>query len=363
MKLMIAYCTVRRLPKEINMSAANFLDCELPIIQAPMAGVQDSALALAVCSAGGLGSLPCAMLGQEQLHEQLSILSTQTDQPYNANFFCHQSPEHNAQSQQRWCQQLQPYFSELGVSEDELVVGSGLKPFNHDIADVVEAFKPPVVSFHFGLPAQDLLQRVKSWGSLVLSSATNVAEAQWLEANGVDGIIAQGLEAGGHRGIFLSSDLSNQIGTFSLLPQIVSAVNVPVIAAGGIADAKGVAAALSLGAAAVQLGTSFLLCPETNTSELNRHALKSEASRQTSVTNVFTGRPARSIVNRIIREIGPISAHTPDFPLASKAIALLRKQAEQQGCTDFTSLWCGQNASGCREVRAADLVRSLITER
>jgi nitronate monooxygenase len=344
------------------MTDKNFLGSQLPIIQAPMAGVQDSALALAVCSAGGLGSLACAMLGEEQLHEQLTILSTQTDQPYNANFFCHQSPEHNAQSQERWCEQLQPYFSELGVSEDELVVGTGLKPFNHDIADVVEAFKPPVVSFHFGLPAEDLLQRVKSWGSLVLSSATNVAEAQWLEANGVDGIIAQGLEAGGHRGIFLSTDLTTQLGTFSLLPQIVSAVDVPVIAAGGIADAKGVAATLALGATAVQLGTSFLLCPETNTSELHRQALKSEASRHTAVTNVFTGRPARSIVNRIIREIGPINDHTPDFPLASVAIALLRKKAEQQQRNDYTSLWCGQNASGCREVGAAELIAQLATE-
>ena len=345
------------------MNSKTFLGSEQPIIQAPMAGVQDSQLALAVCSAGGLGSLPCAMLSPGQIAEQLQAISSQTDQAYNVNFFCHRVAEPDGGSQQRWSKTLAPYFSEWGMSPDEVVWGSGLQPFSHELADVIEPFCPPVVSFHFGLPSAELVKRVKSWGATVLSSATSVEEALWLEANGADGIIAQGLEAGGHRGIFLSEDLSSQVGTIALLPQVVKAVKVPVVAAGGIADAEGVAAALSLGASAVQLGTAFLLCDEAHTSALHRAALKSEQAKHTAVTNVFTGRPARSIVNRIIREVGPINAHAPIFPLASAAIALLRKQAEQQGCTDFTSLWCGQNASGCREIRAAELVRSLITER
>lgn len=345
------------------MSDKTFLGSEQPIIQAPMAGVQDSQLALAVCSAGGLGSLPCAMLSPGQIAEQMTMITAQTDQAYNVNFFCHRVAEPDREKQRRWSKTLEPYFSELGLSTDEVVWGRGLQPFSHELADVIEPFCPPVVSFHFGLPSAELVKRVKKWGATVLSSATSVEEARWLEANGVDSIIAQGLEAGGHRGIFLSEDLSSQLGTFALLPQVVRAVKVPVIAAGGIADATGVAAALSLGASAVQVGTAFLLCDEAHTSALHRTALKSEQALHTAVTNVFTGRPARSIVNRIIREIGPINAHAPNFPFASMAVALLRKQAEQQACTDFTSLWCGQNASGCREIPAADLVRSLITER
>lgn len=344
------------------MAPGNFLRCEYPIIQAPMAGVQDSALALAVCSAGGLGSLPCAMLSPEQIAEQLTTITSQTDQAYNVNFFCHRVAEADRAKQQRWSNTLAPYFSELGLSPDEVVWGSGLQPFSHELADVIEPFCPPVVSFHFGLPSAELVARVKSWGSTVLSSATSVEEALWLEANGADGIIAQGLEAGGHRGIFLSEDLSTQVGTIALLPQVVKAVNVPVVAAGGIADARGVAAALSLGASAVQLGTAFLLCDETHTSALHRAALKSEQALHTAVTNVFTGRPARSIVNRIIREVGPINPHAPNFPHASAAVALLRKKAEPQGCSDFSSLWCGQNASACREIAAAQLLASLITE-
>jgi nitronate monooxygenase len=215
------------------------------------------------------------------------------------------------------------------------------------------------VSFHFGLPTADLLARVRNWGAKILSSATTVEEALWLEAHGVDLIIAQGLEAGGHRGLFLSDDLNRQIGTFALLPQIVQAVKVPVVAAGGIADAQGVAAALALGAAGVQVGTAYLLCPEAATSAVHRAALKSETARYTALTNLFSGRPARGIVNRIMRELGPISALTPAFPLAGAALAPLRAKAESQGSGDFSPLWAGQNASGCKEIAAAELTRGL----
>jgi nitronate monooxygenase len=220
-------------------------------------------------------------------------------------------------------------------------------------------FKPAIVSFHFGLPSPELLARVRAWGAKVLSSATTVDEALWLQAQGVDAVIAQGLEAGGHRGMFLSNDLSTQAGTFALLQQIVQAVRVPVIAAGGIVDANGVAAAMALGAAGVQAGTAYMLCPEATTSSVHRAALKSAQARHTALTNLFTGRPARGIVNRVMRELGPISAAAPEFPLAVAAIAPLRSHAERQGSGDFSPLWAGQNVSSCREVPAAELTREL----
>jgi nitronate monooxygenase len=340
----------------------SFLATNLPIIQAPMAGVQGSALTIAVSSAGGLGSLPCALLSIDELRGELNAVTQQSDKPFNANFFCHQTPEINASREAKWRAELKPYCAELGINVDKIPTGPKREPFNHQMADVLEDFKPTVISFHFGLPSPDLVKRVKSWGSTIIASATTVAEAQWLEANGADGIIAQGLEAGGHRGMFLSEDLTTQVGTFSLLPQIVQKVKLPVIAAGGIADAAGVAAALSLGASAVQIGTAYLLCTETNTSQIHRTAIKSEASQHTAITNLFSGRPARSIVNRIMREIGPISQNTSAFPLALTAISAIKKLAESEGISDFSSLWCGQNATGCKEISAAEMTRALAAK-
>jgi nitronate monooxygenase len=257
---------------------------------------------------------------------------------------------------------LSPYYKEYGIDVDTIPVGRGRAAFSSEAADVLDEFKPPVVSFHFGLPSAELLARVRALGAKILCSATTVEEARWLEAQGVDAIIAQGLEAGGHRGIFLSDDLSTQVGTFALLPQIVREVKVPVIAAGGIADAKGVAAAMALGAAGVQIGTSYLLCPEATTSAVHRSALKSEAARNTALTNLFTGRPARAIVNRVMRELGPIGTAIPAFPLAISGITPLRAKAENQGSGDFSPLWSGQNASGCKEVPSADLTRELAAD-
>jgi len=335
------------------------LGIERPIIQAPMAGVQGSALAIAVSDAGGLGSLPCALLGLDALRSELDALKAHARGPYNVNFFCHTPPAPDAAREAAWRAALAPYYQEYGIDAAAIPAGPGRAPFSQDAADVLEGFKPAVVSFHFGLPAPELLQRVKSWGAKILASATTVEEARWLEARGVDAIIAQGIEAGGHRGIFLSEDLSTQVGTFALLPQVVHAVKIPVIAAGGIADAPGVAAAMVLGAAGVQIGTAYLLCPEATTSAVHRAALKSKAARHTAVTNVFTGRPARGIVNRIIREQGPVSAATPAFPLATAALMPLRAKAEAQGRGDFSPLWSGQNASGCKEIPAAQLTREL----
>lgn len=343
-------------------SLRELLDIKLPIIQAPMAGVQGSALAIAVSNAGGLGSLPCATLGLNAMREELATIRTQTKRPFNVNFFCHPAPKPNVERETTWRAVLAPYFAELGIDPDAMPAAPARSPFSMEAAQILSDFKPAVVSFHFGLPSEELLREVRAMGSKILSSATTVEEAIWLEARGVDAVIAQGLEAGGHRGMFLSRDLNTQVGTLALVPQIVAAVKVPVIAAGGIADAKGVAAAMALGAAGVQVGTAYLLCAETTTSRLHRAALKSEAARITALTNLFTGRPARSIVNRLMRELGPISDSTPEFPLAMAAVAPLRAKAESMGRDDFTPLWAGQNTTGCREISAALLTSELAQE-
>jgi len=257
---------------------------------------------------------------------------------------------------------LSPYYEEFGIDAATIPAGPGRAPFSSRVADVLSEFRPAVVSFHFGLPSVDLLARVRTWGSKILASATTVEEARWLEAQGVDAIVAQGLEAGGHRGMFLTGDVSTQVGTFALVPQIVQAINLPVIAAGGIADARGVRAALALGAIGVQVGTAYLLCPEATTSSVHRAALQRPSARHTALTNLFTGRPARSIVNRIMRELGPISTATPAFPLATSAITPLRAIAEGQGSGDFSPLWSGQNATGCKEIPAAELTQELADE-
>ena len=341
------------------MNIQQLFGIELPIIQAPMAGVQGAALAVAVSNAGGLGSLPCAMLGPEALRDELAALRAGTTKPFNVNFFCHVPPLPDPGREAAWRARLALYYAEFGLDAGRIAAGPGRAPFSREVADIVDAFRPAVVSFHFGLPSAELLARVRSWGSKIVSSATTVEEARWLEAQGVDAIVAQGLEAGGHRGHFLTDELTTQAGTFALLPQVVQAVRCPVIAAGGIADRRGVRAAIALGAAGVQVGTAYLLCPEATTSAVHRAALQSDAARHTALTNVFTGRPARGIVNRIIREVGPISPAAPAFPLATAAIAPLRAAAEGRGSGDFSPLWSGQNASGCREVPAADLTRAL----
>ncbi len=291
--------------------------------------------------------------------QQLAAIRAQTTRPFNVNFFCHTPPQPSAADEAAWRSALAPYYAEYGIDPATITPGPGRLPFDAEVADVLAAFAPPVVSFHFGLPTADLLARVRAWGAKVVSSATTVEEGLWLQNQGVDAVIAQGLEAGGHRGIFLSDDLTTQMGTFALLPQLVRALDVPVIAAGGIADAKGVAAALSLGAVAAQVGTAYMLCPEATTSAVHRAALQDPSARHTALTRLFTGRPARGIVNRVMRELGPMSTVAPQFPLATSAIAPLRAKAEALGLGDFSPLWSGQNASGCKAIPAARLTREL----
>ena len=341
------------------MNLQTLLGTELPIIQAPMAGVQGSALAVAVSNAGGLGSLPCAMLGADAMHEELTTIRAQTTRPYNVNFFCHTPPVPDDAREAAWRAALAPYYAELGIDAASIATAPARQPFSAETANLLAEFTPPVVSFHFGLPSADLLARVKAWGAKVLSSATTVEEGLWLQSHGVDAVIAQGCEAGGHRAMFLSDDITTQVGTLSLVAQLVKILRVPVIAAGGIADARGVAAALALGAVGAQIGTTYLLCPEANTTPLHRAALQSDGARHTAITNLFTGRPARSIMNRVMRECGPISPLAPTFPLAVSAVVPLRARAEAMGSTDFSPLWAGQDTSGCRAMPAAELTRML----
>jgi nitronate monooxygenase len=341
------------------MTLQDRLGIAIPLIQAPMAGVQGHALAAAVSNAGGLGSLPAAMLGPEALHAELMALRARTAQPYNVNFFCHAAPVPDPDREARWRAVLAPYYAEFGIDAAAQPAGPARTPFNHDAADVLEEFRPPVVSFHFGLPSPELLLRVRGWNASVLATATSVEEARWLEARGVDAVIAQGSEAGGHRGNFLTDSLDGALDTRALLRQLVQAVRVPVIAAGGIGGAEDAAECIALGAAGVQLGTAFLLCAEATTSPVHRKALEHEGDRQTAFTNLFSGRPARGIVNRLMRELGPIDPFAPAFPLAAAAIAPLRAAAERQGSGDFSPLWAGQGALRCRSMPAAQLVAEI----
>ncbi len=330
------------------MSVNHFLQQRLgitkPFVQAPMAGVQDSRLAIAVCQAGGLGSLPCAMLGLDQIEQHIGKIRDATEQAFNVNFFAHQQGDYTPAMQQQWFEALQPYYAEFGLTEADIATTGGRQPFGHEQAELIADLKVPVVSFHFGLPQPELLQIVKDAGALVLSSATTVAEARWLEAHGADVIIAQGLEAGGHRGHFLSTDVTRQAGTFSLLPNIIKAVKLPVIAAGGISDAITAQAAFDLGASAIQVGTALLLADESDTKPFHRAALQSDAAEHTVLTNLFSGGLARGIVNRFIQEMGYVSEAAPPFPHASFVSNPVKAKAESAGNSDFSSLWAGQNA-------------------
>jgi nitronate monooxygenase len=337
---------------------------ELPIIQAPMAGPCYADIAIAVSEAGGLGSLPTATLSAAEVRTELQIIRQQTARPFNVNFFCHQEPKVDGAREAQWRKRLEPYFRELALDPDLVEAPDDRAPFNDELCRLVEEFKPSVVSFHFGLPAPDLLARVRATGAKIISSATTAAEARWLEQQGCDAIIAQGAEAGGHRGIFLSDDVlrdaGNQPGTFALVPQVVDAVKVPVIAAGGISDARGIVAALALGASAAQIGSAYLFCPEARISAAHRAALLAARDDGTALTNIFTGRPARGLLNRVMRELGPITRDAPAFPLAGSALGPLKKKA----AGDFGSLWSGQAASLAkhRNLGAAELTRSLAAE-
>jgi len=334
---------------------------ELPIVQAPMANATGVEMAVAVAKAGGLGSLPCAMLGTDKIRAGLAEFRAQSNKPVNLNFFCHALPAEDVAREQAWLTRLASYYTALGATPPSLPLKAGLQPFGEETCALVEELKPAIVSFHFGLPAPALLQRVKSAGCKILSSTTSVKEAIWLAERGVDAIIAQGAEAGGHRGMFIETDVATQIGTLALVHEIVNAVRVPVIAAGGIVDGRGIAAAFALGAAAVQLGTAYLDCPEATISPVHRAAL-AEPDRQTVITNVLSGRPARGVLTRFVREQGPLNAAIPNYPLATPALLPLRAKTEAKGSGDFSLLWAGQSRAPRRNLGAGALTKALADE-
>jgi nitronate monooxygenase len=332
---------------------------EFPIVLAPMAGIMDADLVIAAAQGGALGSLPCALLSVEKAREQVNIIRQRVSAPVSMNFFCHKTVDADPEREAKWKKRLAPYYQELGLDPGAPVNVANRAPFDAAMCALVEELKPEVVSFHFGLPDQALLKRVKAAGCTVIASATIVKEAIWLEENGADAIIAQGAEAGGHRGMFLTENIHEQPGTFALVPQVVDAVRVPVIAAGGIADGRGIAAAFALGAAGVQIGTAYLRCPESKVTQRARTALAQARDDSTVITNVMTGRPARGVANRAMREIGPVSPDAPAFPHAATAFGPLKIAAEKLGKTDFTNLWAGQAVRLGREMPAADLTRAL----
>jgi nitronate monooxygenase len=337
----------------------HLIKTEFPIVLAPMAGAMDAELVIAAAQGGALGSLPCAMLSAEKAREQVNIIRQRVSAPLNMNFFCHESVDADPNQEAGWRQRLAPYYKELGLDPAAPVNAANRAPFNAAMCELVEELKPEIVSFHFGLPDQALVGRVKAAGCVVIGSATIVREAIWLEENGADAIIAQGAEAGGHRGMFLTKDVAEQPGTFALVPQVVDAVKVPVIAAGGIADGRGIAAAFALGAAGVQIGSAYLRCPESKLIAPARAALGQGRDDSTVITNVMTGRPARGIANRVMREVGPISPDPPAFPHAATALAPLKAAAEKLGKVDFTNLWAGQAVRLGREMPATELTRAL----
>jgi nitronate monooxygenase len=339
-----------------------FLPSKIPLIQAPMASAQGPELAIAVCRAGGLGSLPAAMLTSDRLREQIATVRRETDAPFNVNFFCHPEPKPDPEVEARWRKRLAPYYAEASLDPSAVPAGPVRAPFDAAFCAAIEETRPAVVSFHFGLPPADLLSRVRATGALILSSATTVAEARWLEQHGADAVIAQGREAGGHRGMFLSDDVNAQPGLISLLPQVRDAVRLPVVAAGGIGDGRGIAAAFALGADAVQMGTAYLRAPEATISSLHYAALASARDDATRLTNVFTGRPARGLINRFVAEVGPMCEDAPQFPLAAGAAAPLRAAAEQHGSRDFSPLWAGESAALARDEAAEALTRRLWTD-
>jgi nitronate monooxygenase len=340
----------------------DLLNLEIPIIQAPMAGVDSIALARSVSATGALGSLACAFLSPDDVCQATHALRDRMDRPFNLNFFCHSMSAPDNKAMERWKSFLSSHYEYFGL-DIEAVTQSRLRlPFNEEMCEAVAEVRPAVASFHFGLPSPVLVERLKKQGVKILSSATSVREATWLEDRGCDAVIVQGFEAGGHRAMFLETDVAAQVGLFALLPQVADAVSIPVIAAGGIADARGIVAAFALGACGVQLGTAYLFCPEANVSPLYRHALEHAAATGTALTNLFSGRPARGILNRYLREGGPMSESALTFPYAATLVAPLRAASETVGSLDYMQMWSGQAAKLVKAMPADQFTRKLAAD-
>lgn len=356
-------------PKHISPSKwtdhrlMELLQVDHPLLLAPMAGSGGSKLAIAVARAGGLGSIPCASISAEKVISEVTTFRDAIDAPINLNFFAHTPRKPTAEENQRWLKRLAPYFEEFSIPPPSSSASSGGRaPFDEAMCRLVEDMKPEVVSFHFGLPHENLLKRVRATGAKIIASATTVSEGIWLSKHGIDAVIAQGYEAGGHRGNFLANDMSAQPGLFALLPQLVDAVDIPVIAAGAVADGRGMAAALMLGASGVQVGTAFLLSSESIAAPVHKSALKGAKDDNTALTNVLTGRPARGVINRVMKEIGPLTSDAPPFPLAGGPLGPLKEITEKKGQGDFQPLWSGQSGGMAKEGSAESIALAIIQD-
>lgn len=326
----------------------------LPLVQAPMANFAGSALAIAALRAGAVGSLACAVLSPDQAAAEVAAIRAAAPGPINVNFFSHILPPQPDDS--AWREALAPFYAAEGVAPPTTVPPLR-KPFDAAMAEMIEAARPAIVSFHFGLPEASLLDRVRATGARVFGNATTLAEARFLADAGVDAIIAQGFEAGGHAGHFLAGH--RPIGVLALVRQIAANIDLPVIAAGGIADPGGARGAIAAGAAAVQVGTAYLHTPESLASAVHRAQLAAAGPDDSVFTNLFTGGLARGLRNRLIEALGPVSDLAPPFPYASAALAPLRAKAEQDGRGDYTSLWAGQGVGLSREEPAETLTARL----
>jgi nitronate monooxygenase len=331
-----------------------------PVIQAPMAGSATVALAAAVSNTGGLGSLGLATTPLDKVRSEVCTLQTVTRNPFNLNFFVHEMPQGNKESEALTRKRLEPFYECAGLDQKPVSSAPPFGVFDKETVALLLELQPAVVSFHFGLPEASLLNPLKDAGCIILCSATTVAEAKMLESDGADAVIAQGWEAGGHRAGFDRTPDDFGIGTMALVPQIVDAVNLPVIAAGGIADGRGIAAAFALGASGVQMGTAFLSCPEASVSDVHRSAIRNATEQDTRLTSAFSGRPARAKNNRYIETLAEHRQQFPDFPLMYNFIDPLRKKDTRN--LDYQFLLYGQAARLNRDLPASELLATLVEE-
>lgn len=340
------------------------VDVSYPIIQAPMVGVSTPELAAAVSNAGGLGSIGIGASSTDKAREMISATRALTKKPFNVNVFCHRPATHDREKEAGWINYLQPLFDEFDATVP-LQLATPYPSFKEQRAtlEMLLEEKPAVVSFHFGVPAVEWVQLLRQAGIVTFGCATTPEEALSIEAAGIDFIVAQGAEAGGHRGIFDPENGDRLIGTLALTRLISGASKVPVIAAGGLMDGQAISAVLEAGAVGAQLGTAFILCPESSANASYRAMLKSERSRETQITSVISGRPARGMVNRFYTDIDRTEAPTiPDYPIAYDAGKALAAAAVSKGSQDFSAYWAGLGAPLARELPAAELIEKLIGE-
>lgn len=342
----------------------NVLKIKYPVIQAPMAMADSPALAAAVSNQGGLGSFGGGAFSPQQLREKIKEIRSLTKNPFHINLFAPVHPPHYTQQEINQAVQALNYFRQkLGIPELDKIEMKPAASFDETLAIILEE-KVPVFSFTFGVLPAEIIQKVKANGTVVIGTATTVREAQALEKNGVDAIVAQGYEAGGHRGTDLQMTRLEDalIGTMALVPQVVDAVKIPVIASGGIMDGRGIAAAFALGASAVQMGTAFLSCPESSIHPLHRKLLLNATDESTRLTNAFTGRMARSIQNQFMRDME--TNHFPVLEMPNQAMLTndIRDAGKKQNNADYISLWSGQASRLCRELPAAELFNTLVKQ-